>query len=71
VLSDYTVDMPAHSAPGSEDRRGPIAGLPSGVDYECIKSFSLELPPAMVTLVSMARADGPRCGVARLRRKDF
>src|SRR6266478_7903931 len=46
--------MPANSAAVPEDRRGPITGLPSGVDYTCIKRFFLELPPWMTTLAWMA-----------------
>ena len=46
--------MAANSAAVPEDRRGPITGLPSGVDYTCIKRFFLELPPWMTTLAWMA-----------------
>src|SRR5881397_3453228 len=46
--------MPANSAAVPEDRRGPITGLPSGVDYACIKRFFLEMPPWMTTLAWMA-----------------
>ena len=46
--------MVANSAAMPEDRRGPITGLPSGVDYSRIKRFSLELPPWMTTLAWMA-----------------
>src|SRR2546430_4944257 len=35
--------MAANSAAVPEDRRGPITGLPSGVDYTCIKRFSYGL----------------------------
>src|SRR5262245_14860081 len=28
--------MPANSVPVPEDRRGPITGLPSGIDYACM-----------------------------------
>jgi hypothetical protein len=45
--------MAANSAAVPEDRRGPITGLPSGVDYTCIKRFFLELPPWMTTLAWM------------------
>lgn len=45
--------MPATSTADPNDRRGPIAGLPSGVDYACIKLFFLELPPWMTTLTWM------------------
>ena len=46
--------MAANSAAVPEDRRGPITGLPSGVDYTCIKRFFFELPPWMTTLAWMA-----------------
>src|SRR3989442_3949755 len=46
--------MAATSAAVPEDRRGPITGLPSGVDYTCIKRFFFELPPWMTTLAWMA-----------------
>src|SRR5262249_34032767 len=39
----------ANSVPVPEDHRGPIAGLPAGVDYACIKSLFLMLPPWMTT----------------------
>jgi hypothetical protein len=42
------------SVPVPEDRRGPITGLPSGVDYACIKRFFLMLPPWMTTLTWLA-----------------
>jgi len=46
--------MPANSVPVPEDRRGPITGLPSGIDYACIKRFFLMLPPWMTTLTWLA-----------------
>jgi len=39
----------ANSVPVPEDHRGPIAGLPAGVDYACIKRLFLMLPPWMIT----------------------
>src|SRR2546430_1113459 len=46
--------MAANSAAVPEDRRGPVTGLPSGVDYTCVKRFFLELPSWMTTLAWMA-----------------
>jgi len=46
--------MPTNPAARPETRRGPIPGLPSSVDYTCVKRFFLELPPWMTTLAWMA-----------------
>src|SRR5262245_35806204 len=46
--------MPANSSAQPEDRRGPIPGLPAGIDYSCIKHFFLELPPWMITQTLLA-----------------
>ncbi len=45
--------MPVNSVSVPEDHHGPIIGLPSGVDYECVKRFFLMLPPWMTTLTWM------------------
>jgi hypothetical protein len=53
--------MPANSAATHEDRRGPVPGLPSDVDYACIKRFFLGLPSGMTTLawVAASSAEDP------------
>ena len=56
--------MPANSIPVPEDSRGPITGLPSGVDYACIKRFFLMLPPWMITQTWMS---APTAGDATWR----
>src|SRR6267142_728416 len=54
ALTDYTAGDVSETHRGARRPPRPQLRDPSGVDYACIKRFSLELPPWMTTLAWMA-----------------
>ena len=63
--------MPANSVPVPENNRGLITGLPSGVNYACIKRFFLMLPPWMTTLTWMTAPTAENATWRRFAGKTF